>query len=80
MSIFKNWYKDYKELEEEVKFYSRENFLKEERYRKLNKEYKEILRQNEELKERLEVLENARKTTGRKHNTRNKSTSKRISK
>ena len=42
MSIFKNDYKIYKELEEEVKYYSRECFLKQRRIEQLQKEIKEL--------------------------------------
>lgn len=45
MSIFKNYYKIYKELEEEVKFYSRENFMKQRRIEQLQKEIKELKKQ-----------------------------------
>lgn len=42
MTIFKNYYKIYKELEEEVKFYSRENFMKQREIERLRKEIKEL--------------------------------------
>ena len=42
MTIFKNYYKIYKELEEEVKYYSRECFLKQRRIEQLQKEIKEL--------------------------------------
>lgn len=45
MTIFKNYYKIYKELEEEVKFYSRENFMKQRRIEQLQKEIKELKKQ-----------------------------------
>ncbi len=57
MSIFKNYYKIYKELEEEVKFYSRENFMKQRRIEQLQKEIKEL---------KKEVNKNDKKNTKRK--------------
>lgn len=42
MTIFKNYIKIYKELEEEVKFYSRENFMKQREIERLRKEIKEL--------------------------------------
>ena len=61
MKIFNNWYKELKELREENKYYSRECYLKEERYRKLNKEYKELEKENKELKGQLEKLTNPKR-------------------
>lgn len=60
MTIFKNYYKIYKELEEEVKFYSRENFMKQREIERLRKEIKEL---------KKEGLRNEKKNTKRK-NTR----------
>lgn len=57
MSIFKNYYKIYKELEEEVKYYSRECFLKQRRIEQLQKEIKEL---------KKEVNKNDKKNTKRK--------------
>lgn len=45
MTIFKNYVKIYKELEEEVKFYSRENFMKQREIERLRKEIKELKKQ-----------------------------------
>ena len=61
MKIFNNWYKELKELRDEVRYYSHENYLKEERYRKLNKEYKELEKENKELKGKLEKLTNPKR-------------------
>lgn len=52
--FFKDIYNDYKETKKERDYYSRENFLKEERYRKLNQAYKELEKENKQLKEQLE--------------------------
>ena len=40
--IFKNIYKDYKELKQERDYYAHECYLKEQRYRDLKQEYKKL--------------------------------------
>lgn len=47
-----------KDIEKEREYYSRECFLKEERYRKLKKQYKELVKENEQLKEQLKENKN----------------------
>jgi len=78
MQIFKNWVKEYKELEEEVRYYSRENYLKEERYRKLNKEYKDLQKKYEELEAKYKDL--APKKRGRKKNDKNRKSEESLNK
>lgn len=58
MTIFKNYIKIYKELEEEVKFYSRENFMKQREIERLRKEIKEL---------KKEGIKNGKTTTKNKN-------------
>ena len=50
--IFKKIYLENKELKQEVEFYSRENWKKEDRIRELKKQIKELEKEIEELKKR----------------------------
>lgn len=50
--IFKKIYLENKELKQEVEFYSRENWKKEERLREANKKIKDLEKEIEELKKR----------------------------
>lgn len=63
MTIFKNYYKIYKELEEEVKFYSRENFMKQREIERLRKEIKEL---------KKEGIKNEKKSKGKSTRLLNK--------
>lgn len=48
--IFKKIYLENKELKQEVEFYSRENWRKEDRIRELKKQIKELEKELEEIK------------------------------
>lgn len=50
--IFKKIYLENKELKQEVEFYTRENWRKEDRIRELKKQIKELEKEIEELKKR----------------------------
>ena len=75
MNIFKKL-STYSELEEEVKFYSRENFMKQRRIESLQKEIRELKKELEKKKGEKD----GRKTTRAKHNSGNKSSSRTRSK
>lgn len=61
--FFKNWYKEYKEMERENQFYSRECFLKEERIRDLNKENKELKEKINQLEKELKNVRTSKRNT-----------------
>lgn len=52
--IFKSWYNNYKELQKETEYYTRECWKKQEKIRELNKKIKE-------LESEIEVLKNEKK-------------------
>lgn len=60
--IFKSWYDEFKTLRDENKYYSRECFLKEQRYRKAKKTIEELNKKIEELEKEIEVLKNEKKS------------------
>jgi SMC interacting uncharacterized protein involved in chromosome segregation len=59
--IFKSWYDEFKTLRDENKYYSRECFLKEKKYRKAKNTIKELNKKIEELGKEIEVLKNEKK-------------------
>lgn len=50
MGLFKNYIIEYHELKKEVAYFSHECYLKEQRYRELNRKYKELLKEKEKWK------------------------------
>lgn len=60
--IFKKIYLENKELKQEVEFYTRENWKKEDRLRDLKKELREKDHRIEELEKELEEIKNEKKS------------------
>lgn len=60
--IFRAVYVENKELKQEVEFYSRENWRKEQRIREGNKKIKELEKQIEDLEKELEGYKNETNT------------------
>lgn len=60
--IFKSWYDEFKTLRAENKYYSRECFLKEQKYRKAKKAIEGLNKTIKELESEIEVLKNEKKS------------------
>lgn len=54
--FFNRYYTENKELKEQLEYYSKENFIKERKYRSILIRHKELLKENEELNKQYKEL------------------------